>query len=84
MVNKPIIKYEVSKYQDHWRLYIITETYDATYAKLRIVAMKNLPLYSIIKIKNYDGRDIFAIVLDRGVGSGVIDLLVENEKQQVN
>lgn len=30
MVNKPIIKYEVGKYQDHWRLYIITETYDKT------------------------------------------------------
>lgn len=52
---------------------------DATYAKLRIVAMKDLPLYSVIKIKNYDGKDIFAIVLDRGVGSSVIDLLVENE-----
>ncbi len=54
---------------------------DATYGKLRIVAMKDLPLYSVIKIKNYDGRDIFAIVLDRGVGSSVIDLLVENEKK---
>lgn len=52
---------------------------DSTYEKLRIVAMKDLPLYSVIKIKNYDGRDIYAIVLDRGVGSGVIDLLVENE-----
>lgn len=52
---------------------------DAFYGRLRIVAMKNLPFYSVIKIKNYDGRDIFAIVLDRGVGSGVIDLLVENE-----
>lgn len=52
---------------------------DPTYGKLRIVAMKNLPLYSVIKIKNYDGIDIIAIVLDRGVGSGVIDLLVQNE-----
>ena len=52
---------------------------DSTYGKLRIVAMKNLPLYSVIKIKNYDGIDIIAIVLDRGVGSGVIDLLVQNE-----
>lgn len=52
---------------------------DAFYGRLRIVAMKNIPLYSVIKIKNYDGRDIFAIVLDRGVGSGIIDLLVENE-----
>ena len=55
--------------------------YDKTYENLRIVAMKDLPLYSVIKIKNYDGRDIFAIVLDRGVGSGVIDLLVESEEQ---
>ncbi len=52
---------------------------DSTYGRLRIVAMKNLPLYSVIKIKNYDGIDIIAIVLDRGVGSGVIDLLVQNE-----
>ncbi len=28
MGNKPIIKYEVGKYQDHWRLYIFTEIYD--------------------------------------------------------
>lgn len=55
--------------------------YDKTYENLRIVAMKDLPLYSVIKIKNYDGRDIFAIVLDRGVGSGVIDLLVESEEK---
>ena len=54
---------------------------DSTYGILRIVAMKDLSLYSVIKIKNYDKRDIFAIVLDRGVGSGVIDLLVENEKK---
>jgi 3D (Asp-Asp-Asp) domain-containing protein len=53
---------------------------DATYGKLRIVAMKDLKLYSIIRIKNYD-TEIYAIVLDRGVGSGVIDLLVENEKK---
>lgn len=55
--------------------------YDKTYENLRIAAMKDLPLYSVIKIKNYDGRDIFAIVLDRGVGSGVIDLLVESEEK---
>lgn len=56
---------------------------DSTYGKVRIVAMnKDIPLYSIIKIKNYKlGGDITAIVLDRGVGSGVIDLLVENEKK---
>ena len=55
---------------------------DATYGKLRIVAMKDLQLYSVIKIKNYKlGGDIYAIVLDRGVGSGVIDLAVENESK---
>ena len=55
---------------------------DKTYGKVRIVAMKNLPLYSVIKIKNYKlGGDITAIVLDRGVGSGVIDLLTESEKK---
>lgn len=53
---------------------------DKTYGTLRIVAMKDLPLYSVIKIKNYD-YDIYAIVLDRGVGSGVIDLLVESESK---
>ena len=55
---------------------------DKTYGKLRIVAMNSsIPLYSVIRIKNYDGYDIYAIVLDRGVGSGVIDLLVENESK---
>lgn len=55
---------------------------DSSYGKVRIVAMKNIPLYSIIKIKNYKlGGDITAIVLDRGVGSNVIDLLVESEKK---
>ena len=55
---------------------------DATYGTLRIVAIKGLSLYSVIKIKNYKfGGDITAIVLDRGVGSGVIDLLVNGEKE---
>lgn len=53
---------------------------DTEYGFVRIVAMKNIPLYSIIKI-NYKGSELIAIVLDRGVGTGVIDLLVENEKQ---
>ena len=55
---------------------------DKQYGKVRIVAMsKAMPLYSIIKIKNYKfGGDIIAIVIDRGVGNGVIDLLVENER----
>ena len=56
---------------------------DKTYGNVRIVAMSSqMPLYSIIKIKNYKlGGDIYAIVLDRGVGSGVIDLLVESENK---
>ena len=56
---------------------------DSTYGKIRIVAMcSKYPLYSIIKIKNYKlGGDTLAIVLDRGVGCGSIDLAVKNEKQ---
>lgn len=55
---------------------------DSTYGKVRIVAMcSKYPLYSIIKIKNYKlGGDTLAIVLDRGVGCGTIDLAVKNEK----
>ena len=55
---------------------------DSEYKKVRIVATsKDISLYSIIKIKNYkSGGDIIAIVLDRGVGSGVIDLLVDSEE----
>lgn len=59
---------------------------DKIYGNLRIVAMSGvMPLYSVIKIKNYKlGGDIYAIVLDRGVGSGVIDLLVESESKASN
>lgn len=55
---------------------------DKQYGKVRIVAMcKKMPLYSIIKIKNYKrGGDITAIVLDRGVGCSTIDLAVKNER----
>lgn len=55
---------------------------DATYGKVRIVAMcSKYKLYSIIKIKDYKlGGDTLAIVLDRGVGCGTIDLAVKNEK----
>jgi 3D (Asp-Asp-Asp) domain-containing protein len=55
---------------------------DNEYKKVRIVATsKNIPLYSIIKIHNYKlGGDITAIVLDRGVGNGIIDLLVDSEE----
>jgi site-specific DNA-cytosine methylase len=56
---------------------------DKQYGKVRICAMSSaMPLYSIIKIKNYKlGGDITCAVIDRGVGSGVIDLLVESEKK---
>ena len=55
---------------------------DATYNKVRIVAMcSKYKLYSIIKIKDYKlGGDTLAIVLDRGVGCGTIDLAVKNER----
>ena len=55
---------------------------DATYGKVRIVAMcSKYKLYSIIKIKDYKlGGDTLAIVLDRGVGCGTIDLAVKNER----
>ncbi len=55
---------------------------DKQYGKVRIVAMcSKMPLYSIIKIKNYKrGGDITAIVLDRGVGCSTIDLAVKNER----
>jgi 3D (Asp-Asp-Asp) domain-containing protein len=52
---------------------------DPTYGSLRIVAMRNIPLYSVIKIKNYDGQDIMAIVLDRCKSGSIVDLLVPNE-----
>ena len=52
---------------------------DPTYGSLRIVAMKNVPTYSVIKIKNYNGQDIMAIVLDRCKSGSIVDLLVQNE-----
>ena len=52
---------------------------DPTYGSLRIVAMRNVPLYSVIKINNYDGQDIMAIVLDRCKSGSIVDLLVQNE-----
>ena len=56
---------------------------DYQFGKVRICAMsKSMPLYSIIKIKNYKfGGDVICAVIDRGVGSGVIDLLAESEKK---
>ena len=55
---------------------------DNTYGKIRVVAMRDLPLYSVIKIKNYkQSGDIIAIVLDKPKYYGIIDLLVESEKK---
>lgn len=55
---------------------------DSQYGKVRIVATsKVIPLYSIIRINNYGNGNFIAIVLDRGVGNGIIDILVESEKR---
>lgn len=54
---------------------------DSEYGELRIFATsKAIPLYSVIEIEDYKFGKITGIVLDRGVGNGVIDILVENEK----
>lgn len=55
---------------------------DYEYGQVRIIAVKDLPLYTIVKIHDYKiGGDTLAIVLDRGVGFGVIDLLVSSESE---
>jgi len=54
---------------------------DATYGKLRIVASsRNYPCGTILKfnVKKLSDEPILAIVLDRGVGGNVIDLLTES------
>ncbi len=61
-----------------------TVTYnDSDYGTLRIVAASqyNLACGSVVKIDySMDGEDeIYAIVLDRGVGGTALDLLVESE-----
>ena len=55
---------------------------DKTYGKVRIVASsKKYPCGTILKfnVKKIQKEPIIAIVLDRGVGGNVIDLLTENE-----
>lgn len=55
---------------------------DSTYGTVRIVASsKNYPCGTILKfnVKKISESPIIAIVLDRGVGGNVIDLLTENE-----
>ena len=54
---------------------------DKTYGKIRIVASsKNYPCGTILKfnVKKLSSEPIVAIVLDRGVGGNVIDLLTES------
>jgi hypothetical protein len=55
---------------------------DKTYGTIRIVASsKNYPCGTILKfnVNKLSDEPIVAIVLDRGVGGNVIDLLTENE-----
>lgn len=53
---------------------------DSEYGKIRIVASsKTLVCGSIIRINIDEYDNMYAIVLDRGVGTGVIDLLKESE-----
>ena len=56
---------------------------DKTYGKVRIVASsRNYPCGTILKfkVKKLSSEPIIAIVLDRGVGGNVIDLLTESEE----
>lgn len=56
---------------------------DKEYGTVRIVASSQiLPCGSIIRINvsEYDPNGMYAIVLDRGVGQGVIDLLKSSQK----
>lgn len=55
---------------------------DKTYGRVRIVASsRKYPCGTILKfnVKKLSGEPIIAIVLDRGVGGNVIDLLTESE-----
>lgn len=59
---------------------------DSTYGTLRIVAApRNLPLYSVIKIRNYKGGELLAIVLDRGgaIQGTKFDILVSSEEEAI-
>ena len=56
---------------------------DKTYGKVRIVASsRNYPCGTILKfnVKKLSSEPIIAIVLDRGVGGNVIDLLTESQE----
>ena len=57
---------------------------DKTYGNIRIVAApKQVPLYSVLKLHNYKGGTITAIVLDRGgaITGTKFDILVSSEKE---
>ncbi len=59
---------------------------DKTYGKVRIVASsRNYPCGTILKfrVKKLSDEPIIAIVLDRGVGGNVIDLLTESEEYAI-
>lgn len=54
---------------------------DYQYGKIRIVASKNIPLYSVIRMNDYGDGNVIAIVLDRCRYNGIIDILVSSEKE---
>lgn len=57
--------------------------HDKEYGTLRIVATsKKIPCGSILRINvdAYDKNGMYAIVLDRGVGPGIVDLLKTSER----
>lgn len=59
---------------------------DKTYGKIRIVASsRNYPCGTILKfdVGKLSDEPIIAIVLDRGVGGNVIDLLTESEEYAI-
>ena len=60
---------------------------DSQYGQLRIVALsRDYPLYTVIRMNNYKGGEIYAIVLDRGgaITGDRIDLLVSSEAEASN
>ena len=57
---------------------------DYQYGKIRIVASKNIPLYSVIRMNDYGDGNVIAIVLDRCRYNGIIDVLVSSEKEAAN
>lgn len=60
-----------------------TTTYiDSEFGEVRVIAApREMPLYSVVKLHNYKGGEIIAIVLDRGgaIKGTHFDILVESE-----